>query len=279
MKTKLHKGLTMLLVATVLLMAAACKSGRQTSGTQHESPAGREYIRNVIDGEMQFDVLSCKMRMTAAAGTQSLSTSCSLKIQKDKLITISAQLPIIGTEVGRAEIAPDGILLVDKWHKKYLQLTIGEIQALTGTDFDFYTVQALLTNSLFIPGKKDVSKNDTRHFLTSRNEDGEMEITLKDKPYILTFLAGEQDKLIRETRVSSGTNKSMTWKYSSFKDIDGKKFPSGMKVQLTNSPSKYTISIDLSKITTGGKTMERFKLTDKYEKADINDLHKLINSF
>lgn len=279
MKTTLHKGLTMLLVATVMILAAACKSGRQISSIPHESPAGREYIRNVIETGVPFEQLSCKVRMTAAAGSQSISTSCSMKIQKDRLITISVQLPIIGTEMGRAEIAPDGILLVDKWHKKYLQFSIDEIQSLTGTDFDFYTVQALLTNSLFIPGKKNVSKADTRHFLTSRNENGEMEITLKDKPYILTFLAGEQDKLIHETRVSSGTNKSMAWKYGSFKDIEGRKFPTGMKVELTNSPSRYTMSLDLSKLTTDGKPLERFKLTDKYEKADINDLHKLISSF
>ena len=84
-------------------------------------------------------------------------------MKKDDVIRI--RLVALGImEVGRLEFTKDYVLIQDKFHKKYVQEDYNKVSFLKDNGLDFYALQALLWNQLYIPGKGELSKSDLKEF-------------------------------------------------------------------------------------------------------------------
>ena len=168
------RNISLFIVVIIAALAVSCRTSKQEVRTNTEYENGQKYIESVMQNCCGFDLLSYKMKLTASANTQSISANCNVKIKKDKFISISVVLPILGIEVARMEIDHNGLLLVDKWHKKYLTFSNEDIKNMCGIELNYYSIQALMTGHLFIPGEKHLNKGNIRHLLTSKDESGNL---------------------------------------------------------------------------------------------------------
>lgn len=85
-------------------------------------------------------------------------------MKRDEVIQLSLTAPFIGIEVARAEISPDGILVMDRLNKRYVQVSFAELKGLAKADLDFHSLQALFLNEIFLPGKTTLSARDISAF-------------------------------------------------------------------------------------------------------------------
>ena len=71
----------------------------------------------------------------------------------------------------------------------------------------------------------------------------------------------------------------MKWHYNKYNKQENRQFPTSIKVEIESHPQKFYLNMDISRIANSTGEIEKIELSDRYEKASINDINKLIPSF
>lgn len=83
-----------------------------------------------------------KVRVTITQDDKSISTTGALRMRYDDVIQITLVDPFLGiTEVGRMELSPDSVLIIDRINKRYVSATYDEFDVMKKNSIDFQTVQ------------------------------------------------------------------------------------------------------------------------------------------
>ena len=83
-----------------------------------------------------------KVKVTITQNDKSISTSGTLRMRYDDVIQITLVDPFIGiTEVGRMELSPDSMLIIDRINKRYVSVKYDEFDILKNNGIDFQTIQ------------------------------------------------------------------------------------------------------------------------------------------
>jgi hypothetical protein len=122
------------------------------------------FVEKVNDRKVTADNIVADLTFSATMGDKDVSVPGSLHMRKDQMIRIQLFVPLIHTEVGRLEFTPDYVLVVDRLHKQYVKEDYNKLDFLRANGLDFYALQALFWNQLFLPGKKTVGEGDVSKF-------------------------------------------------------------------------------------------------------------------
>lgn len=131
-----------------LLLMAVCLVGCKTS-----RQADSSFLKD-------SGYLSSKVQLTVPHKDAVLIVNGSLKLKKGDRVQISFLMPIIRTEVARLEATPDGILLVDRMGRRYVQATREELKGLLPKKSDFSHLEKLLYAASRPNGKKTLTGKD-----------------------------------------------------------------------------------------------------------------------
>lgn len=83
-----------------------------------------------------------KVRVTITQNDKSISTTGMLRMRYDDVIQITLVDPFLGiTEVGRIELSPDSVLIIDRINKRYVSTRYEEFDVLHKNNIDFQEVQ------------------------------------------------------------------------------------------------------------------------------------------
>lgn len=83
-------------------------------------------------------------------------------MKRDQMIRIS--LRMLGFEVGVMEFTPADVLVIDRFNKQYVRAAYNEVGFLRQAGLDFYSLQALFWNELFLPGQHQLTTSDLKRF-------------------------------------------------------------------------------------------------------------------
>src|SRR5690554_4445626 len=170
-----------LLFLSIMLLLTACKSRQQYiySTTPVEDKEYNELFHDIIESEFSYQTFAAKLNMNLTTGKRSLSSKANIRIVKDNALQISIQ-PLFGVEMFRLFINPDTVMFLDRMNKRYVMESIASLKENYPVGFDFYTMQSVFTNALFVSGKESVEIADFRKFTYSRTSDQYYYITSKD---------------------------------------------------------------------------------------------------
>lgn len=107
-------------------------------------------------------------------------------MRKDEVIRLQLLIPLLRSEVGRIEFTKDYVLFIDRMHKQYVKANYTDVAFLKNNGINFYSLQALFWNQLFIPGEQRVGEHSLEAFnvdaaaLKAPNK-GMIPITLKEE--------------------------------------------------------------------------------------------------
>lgn len=162
MKSKGLAGLVAVVMLCLMVTSCATKKNIAGGGLSHGSDYAQadkdkamktNFLRKVYDNEVFAKSISSKIKFTVNVGSKDISVSGSLKMKKDEVIRIQLS-PLDLVEVGRIEFAPDYVLFMDRINKEYVKVGYGEVDFLKRNGLDFYALQALFWNRLFVPERK-----------------------------------------------------------------------------------------------------------------------------
>ena len=109
--------------------------------------AKKEYFKAITTGQSNENVLTAKIKSEIGMGDKSLSTSGTLRLKKGEVIQISLLDPFAKLmEVLRIEFTKEYMLMIDRFHKRYIQIPYEEVDFLKRCDIDFNALENLFWN-------------------------------------------------------------------------------------------------------------------------------------
>ena len=210
--------LTFLLCGGLLLsMLTGCKSSKKVGTVESASvKAHNEFFQSVEDQSFQFRTLTARLNVDLDIPGKQMSSRVDMKMVKDSAFQLSVQ-PFLGIEIFRIELSRDTIKVVDRMNKRYMIENYSNLQGQTPIEFNFYNLQALFTNHLFIPGEQGVSRKHYNRF--KLNQEGPVaEIKTKDAMGLFyTFKADGEEKLLSTYVADPSDRYALQWLYEDFR--------------------------------------------------------------
>ena len=268
------------LLGIVLMVAlfASCSASKSIKKSHSiEGMTETEFLENVIENAGGWEALTAKMSLTLDLGGKGeTKVSGTLRIKKGEVVQLSIA-PLLGIEVARAEISPDGILVIDRMNKRYVEVSFAEVKALIKADLDFHTLQALFLNKLFLPGKGDLTARDASSFKVEPEAEGVWLNVKRAKRFGYHFLTEAPEALLKESYIGlNGTPYGLRWKYDDFRALEKKQFPVDMKLAFEGGKKPVKAAMALSRLSTNGDWEAHTEVSKKYEKVELEEILKIL---
>lgn len=243
------------------------------------------FVQKVFDGHVYAKNITGNITFNLQSQGKDITMPGALRMRKDEMIRIQIFIPLLGSEVGRLEFTPEGVLFVDRIHKKYGQAGYDQVDFLKQNGINFYSLQALFWNQLFVPGAKTLSAQDLKAFAADIAS-GSNNATLRLKGGNIAY-SWKADKATGRIVSASATYKSaahgtssLDWKYADFRPVGVKMFPAEQSFTFTTTATKTrqtaTVSLSMGSVKTDSNWDTKTTLSSKYTKIDTSDLLKNI---
>ena len=203
-----------------------------------------------------------------------MSLTGNLKMKRDDVIRL--QLMAFGfVEAARLEFTKDYVLIIDRINKQYLKVPYNYVDFLRNSGINFYTLQALFWNELFMPGKQSVDKSLLEKF-SANMETEDVVISLDEGKMNYSWLTNGQTGRIKMANISYRDvlkgNTQLNWDYKEFSKMGNILFPSNMEVTLTMPEKEIKLGIKLNYLKSESDWEPRTKVSDKYREVDVDQI-------
>jgi hypothetical protein len=259
-----------LLAGTLLL--ASCHSAKQAGSGQTSTANESAYKQRVISNSQTAGAITAKIKAHASMGTQGVTLGGSLRMKRNDVIQLS--LTFMGLmEVGRLEFTRDNVLFIDRIHQRYARVSYSQIDFLSAADLDFYALQAIFWNEIFVPGSPDIAQVLSRFTLASSGDHTLLSLTSAPK---LDYAFLTQTKTAQLTRTSVHSKNvsnadNLECIYGNFVKLGGKSFPTTLNVKF-NSRKPLSLDLTLSSLNNASDWTTRTSVSSKYKEMDANKL-------
>ncbi|MCR4852850.1 MAG: DUF4292 domain-containing protein [Prevotella sp.] len=294
-------------IATVALMVvvmASCASKKHIVQTNEPTPVSptkgevvdaaallrqqqTAFFTKVKSNATNADNITGKIDFNLKSGSKDITVGGKLMMRRDDVIRIQLSVPLIGMEAGRLEFTKDYVMIVDRIHTEYIKGDYNQIDFLKNNGIDFYALQALFWNMLFVPGEAHLSDNSLNAFTINLQPDANQSaITLNKGSMSYNWQAENNTGLITQTDVEYGKGKAgntkLTCTYGDFKSLAGKQFPANLTLDMMTSATKKAkqikIGIKMKSMNTDSDWEPRTTLSKKYKAVSVDDvMKKLMN--
>ena len=264
-------------VLLCVLLAASCGTKKQAidsvGGTETSLAPLQNIVQTVNANRYDETYATAKVNLALSTGDKSASLGGTLRMKRNDVIQIS--LVTLGIlEVARIEITPDYFMAIDKVGRQYIKAAFRDISFLKTSGIDFYTLQALFWNELFLLDGSNTAPTD-KQFTKSMEGDRAKLTNADSRLAVLTFLVGKLTGLIQQTSVSphkTGASPYLTWEYAEFEQLKGKNFPVRHLISINGSskPIKATLSLSNLRNDSGWET--RTEISSRYKEITIEEL-------
>lgn len=259
---------------------------KTVTGTEDAEQLKLNYLRRVYDNAVYTQNIVSNIDFSIDTGSKDISVGGSLHMRKDDVIRI--QLTAFGLmEVGRLEFTKDYVMIVDRIHKEYIKADYNKVSFLQRNGLNFYSLQALFWNMLFMPGTKKVTDDMLKQFaLNLQSSSAMVPVNLKQGNMSYVWQTESKTGQITQTEItyadkSSGTTKIIC-KYDDFKPVGTKMFPHMLtlngKTQATQKPRDVKVGIKLKGVKMDKDWETRTTLSGKYKAVSVEEVLEKITS-
>lgn len=220
-------------LVTVFVLGA-CKSAKTITGGEVDTKIStKRIIENHYANISEFRTLSGRVKIDYSDGDRNQGVSVSFRMEKDKVIWISAPLGMV-----KAHITPERVSFYNKLQNEYFDGDFSYLSDLLGTELDFHKVQNLLLgNAVF-------DLRDER-YASSINQEG---YELKPKKArelfkILFLLEPKNFKIASQQIAQPEENRLLEAKYT-YQDISGRILPNEIQILALQNKDQTNIELD-----------------------------------
>ena len=201
----------------LLLTLGGCKSSKKVGTVVSGAAKSQQVFFQAMEEQaLHYQTLTARLGVEInLPNFQVNSTRVDLKMIKDSAFQLSVQ-PLLGIEVFRLELSRDSIKVLDRMNKRYLAENYESLRAQTPIAFNFYNLQALFTNHLFLPGEQMVNESLYSRFRLDQTGSTAL-IQVKDPIGLrYTFEADGEEKLLATEITDPKRQYRLRWGYADF---------------------------------------------------------------
>ncbi|MEG1748628.1 MAG: DUF4292 domain-containing protein [Tannerellaceae bacterium] len=273
------KELATFLFLLSLIVLGGCKSTKVAKVTE---PTGNkmhnEFFDSMKESAFRFNTLTASLKVELNMPKNNMSSRVEMKMVRDSAFQLSVQ-PFLGIEMFRIEISTDSVKVMDRINKRYVSESYAGLKGQTPIDFNFYNLQALFTNRLFLPGEQDISARQYNRFLL-KQEGTRAEIKVKDVMELLyTFVADGEQKLL-STHISDSSERFLLgWNYTDFRMVEKQPFPMLMETEIVADGAPVGgINFRFSRIQVDVPVAMEFSIPSKYTRITFAQVLKALTN-
>ncbi len=278
MKTHNLQKYTWCILLLLIIGVYSCKSTKRITQADSalEDKTSSELFKDILFKGLEYRTFSSKLNMTISTGTKTLSSKGSLRIVNNEAILLSVQ-PLFGIEMFRLYVEPEHIIILDRMNKRYVKESFEDIKGKNPVGFNFYTLQSLFTNNLFIPEKSSVSLKDYKTFRYSEGENYYI-LAARDKKSNIdyTFSVNGNDQITLTELNMPANQYSLQWNYDQFTLMNNLFFPYEMKIVASTQKRNLNTNISLSSISLNESLSLDTSIPDSYTKVELKDVLKML---
>lgn len=254
-----------------LLFVAGCKSKKVTlvdSDGVLRAKTHNEVLDDILSHELDYRTITTK----GSVSLKGKKLTAVFKLVKNEVLQASLRMPIIGSEAIRLDITPEKIVLIDRLGGKYAEVDIQNNEVSDLVAFNFYNLQALLTNQLFLAGEQSVSKKDYSRFKVG-SLDNKYLLETKDQNDIeYLFSVNPAERIISAFVNSPSRQVSLLWNYDKFVEDDTHIYPTDMMATIKIKEKTMALGISYDNLDVNTEFKVDTSIPSRYEKIDVMDL-------
>ena len=276
------------LAACATKQTAQSNNSATTTTTSQQDEATRlqreklAFVQKVSDRAAYQQNVVSKLSFTLNSGSKNVTVPGSIHMRKDDVIRIQLFLPLLGTEVGRLEFTKDYVLIIDRIHKQYIQGDYNQVDFLRNHGINFYSLQALFWNQLFLPGASKVSEDELRQFNVDLTAKNSALVALLQQSMLYEWTAAKDDGRITAAHIAYQGNSrdaaQLNWKYDDFRAFGSKQFPHQQVLNFKMDKKDVTVTLDMNGVTADSNWETRTTVSDRYKAVKVEDVLKQIMS-
>lgn len=273
-----HFSIVLLLVVALF---ASCRSTKNlentTSSAAVTAPAATAstaaaVVKNVAKNNLTKTCLTAKVKVEIEGLGKSLSANGTLRMKRDDVVQLS--VTFLGMEVGRLEFTPQDVLIVDRLNKQYVRAAYSEVSFLKKANLDFYALQSVFWNELFVPGERSAANSASRFTLSYQN--GTPVLSLTNTPQLSYRFLTQPNPALLTALVVRGTKESdkgeFRFDYADFSAFDGRQFPNTMSMNVTGTGKDMGLKLNLSRLGNDSDWETRTTVSSKYTRRTVDQV-------
>jgi hypothetical protein len=268
-----NNGLTTLFCVLIACALTACKSSTKiATSVDGIAKADEDLFTSVVEQSFRYETFSARLNLTITTKNKEISTKAVLKMERDESLHLSVQ-PILGVEMMRVEMTRDSIKIVDRLNKRYVADNYEMLRNEMHIDFNFYNLQALFANQLFVSGERRIESGDFHRFRV-RKDRHHADFMRKDaNGFLYTFTVDGDEKLLSTHLLSQDESYSLTWDYGNFQSTNNRLFPTEMTVHLLGGEQLLgEVTLSLSAPETNMPLKTDFKIPSGYKQITLKQI-------
>lgn len=265
-----------------LLTASSCRSTRSLTGNSNDiENIDKDWFERINDTSLKTGTVSAKIKLELNADGKKQDIGGSCNLQRDKIIQLS--LVAFGfIEVGRLEITPDYLMIVNRMQREYVKVSFDDVPYLTDAGINFHNLQSLFWADLFVTDNDSACSKD--NFISTKNG-SQMQLVSTGFPTFTTqFTVSLATGLLSRTAIIVPQKKStplLEWRYEHYaeikKDDNQKYFPDKINLAVMGGGNNPTAKLSLSNLKCTNKQIEPSKEPGgKYKQIDANKILKTL---
>ena len=247
-------GLLLFLGAIVLL--SSCRSSKAIVGGEVDARmSARSIINKHYSNQSDFRTLRGRVKIDYSNGKSSQGVNVSLRMERDKVIWMSAPLGMV-----KAHITPEKVSFYNKLQNEYFDGDFSYLSDLLGTELDFEKVQnMLLGNAVF-----DLRKER----YTSDIAEGNYQLKPKKAAElfkILFQLEPKNFKIAQQKIAQPENDRELNAKYT-YQNISGSVLPHEIRIVAAENGDITTIDLDFRNLELNRTLNFPYKIPDGYDR-------------
>lgn len=279
MKIKNHI-FTIFACCVLAVLVVSCKPKQQmiSAASLVQDKANSELFTDLLNNEFRFSTLSSKLNMELISGTRSLSSRANLKIVNGRALQISIQ-PLFGVEMFRLHVDVDTLVLLDRMNKRYVKESLASLKEVYPVGFDYYSLQSLFANALFITGKENKTSADYSDFQYSQSSDLNYHLRAADSESGIEyeFTVNGNDRITFAHLMQPSEKYSLQWAYNNFASVEEQFFPHKMDIIAGTSSRKIEVGLLFSDIITNNPMELNINVPSGYTQVTLSEILKIIS--
>tara|TARA_B110000977_G_scaffold132003_1_gene168083 strand:- start:187 stop:999 length:813 start_codon:yes stop_codon:yes gene_type:complete len=259
-----------LLVFSLLLSLASCRSSKVAEPAYTKSPKIQVLIDSVIDGHFEFDFFSSKIAGKYKDDAQSFSFKGTIKIKKDSLIWMSIS-PGLGLELARVLFDTDSLHFMNRFDKTYFKSSYADLSKKIQSPLSYARIQDLLMgNSLseFEERKYHSTLEDQLFKICSVSDKHLKKMNRsRRKPnqeVFTAFINPLNSRISAQSLSNLNLNRTLLISYDDFEVHDNQYFSESINVNIVKNKG-LSLNLAYSKINLSKKLKFSFKVPKSYE--------------
>jgi len=263
------------LFVLIIAMLSSCRSSKEITASEEvfTLKTEQDFYAAFQEQSFRYQTFSARVQfeIVLASGKET-SSRAQLKLRRNDRLQISVQ-PLLGIEAFRAELTPDSIKVVDRLNRRFLIASFDEMKGSTEIDFNFYNLQALFTNQLFLPGEINLQENQLNRFRWEQTGTGYLLRTDDRTGMQYAFTADRNDKLSATEIRDEFANYSLHCNYYNFRPVDRQLFPMNIHFRLLmENNTQGALSLGFSRVEIDAPLEMNFPIPANYRRVSLQEI-------